>query len=174
MSLTFVFSLPAAAPGSCFVNGREHFNTFDNTGYRFSGPCSSMLVLDSENPEEFKVVLNGDPNCDINNPCQKSLDLIVDGINVHLGRKTNTSFVVRVEGKAVDLPHTTAAPYMKKVTECCCYFTVALGATSQMFFVFHDRPSLNPSWASLIFPILVALLFVIIFLVFCVNCFLFV
>lgn len=114
--LIFVFSLPAAAPGSCFVNGREHFNTFDNTGYRFSGPCSSMLVLDSENPEDFKVVLNGDPSCDINNPCQKSLDLIVDGVNVHLGRKTNTSFVVKVEGTPVDLPHTTAAPYMKKVS----------------------------------------------------------
>ena len=82
-----------------------------------------MLVLDSENPEEFKVVLNGDPNCDIKNPCQKSLDLIVDGINVHLGKKTNTSFVVKVEGKAIDLPHTTAAPYMKTVRDyssCCC------------------------------------------------------
>jgi len=42
--------------------------------------------------------------------------LIVDGINVHLGRKTNTSFVVKVEGVPVDLPHTTAAPYMKSVS----------------------------------------------------------
>lgn len=131
VGLNFVFSLPASAPGSCFVNGREHFNTFDNTGYRFSGPCSSMLVLDSENPEDFKVVLNGDPNCDLNNPCQKTLDLIVDGINVFLGRKTNTSFVVKVEGTPVDLPHTTSAPYMKKV--------------SVMSYVKHDRPSLTTS-----------------------------
>ena len=131
VGLNFVFSLPAAAPGSCFVNGREHFNTFDNTGYRFSGPCSSMLVLDSENPEDFKVVLNGDANCDLNNPCQKSLDLIVDGIKVYLGRKTNTSFVVKVEGTSTDLPHTTSAPYMKKV--------------SLMQYIKHDRPSLTTS-----------------------------
>lgn len=90
-----------------------------------------MLILDSENPEDFKVVLNGDPNCDLNNPCQKTLDLIVDGINVFLGRKTNTSFVVKVEGTPVDLPHTTSAPYMKKV--------------SVMSYVKHDRPSLTTS-----------------------------
>lgn len=125
-----------SAPGSCFVTGREHFNTFDNTGYRFSGPCPAMLVLDSENPEEFKVVLNGDAKCDMNNPCRKSLDLIVDGVNVHLGAKTNTSFIVKVDGKSVDLPHTTMVPYMKKVGQAMavvtpfviCSRTVALAA----------------------------------------------
>ena len=138
LGLNFVFCSPAAAPGSCFVNGREHFNTFDNTGYRFSGPCSSMLVLDSENPEDFKVVLNGDPNCDINNPCQKSLDLIVDGINVYLGGKTNTSFVVKVEGTPVDLPHTTSAPYMKKVR---CYVIYQTRKTESYLICKHREES---------------------------------
>ena len=97
-----------------------------------------MLVLDSENPEDFKVVLNGDPNCDINNPCQKSLDLIVDGINVYLGGKTNTSFVVKVEGTPVDLPHTTSAPYMKKVR---CYVIYQTRKTESYLICKHREES---------------------------------
>ena len=99
------------------MTGNDHFNTFDNTGYRFTGACSSMLVIDNENPDKFKVVLNGDPNCqDVNAPCQKSLDLIVDGVSVHLGARTNTTFIVKVGGKLINLPHTSSDPIIKEVS----------------------------------------------------------
>lgn len=105
-----------SATGTCFVTGRDHFNTFDNTPYRFfQENCSQMLVLDKENPEEFKVVLNGNSGCEMIYPCQKSLDLILDGAKVYLGAKTNTTFIVKVNDKSVDLPYTDSWPYVKKV-----------------------------------------------------------
>ena len=105
-----------SATGTCFVTGRDHFNTFDNTPYRFfQENCSQMLVLDKENPEEFKVVLNGNSGCEMIYPCQKSLDLILDGAKVYLGAKTNTTFIVKVNDKPVDLPYTDSWPYVKKV-----------------------------------------------------------
>lgn len=69
VGLNFVFFLFVLVFGSCFVNGREYFNIFDNIGYRFLGFCLLMFVLDSENFEDFKVVFNGDFNCDFNNLC---------------------------------------------------------------------------------------------------------
>lgn len=44
------------------------------------------------------------------------LDLIVDGINVFLGRKINIFFVVKVEGILVDLFYIMLVFYMKKVS----------------------------------------------------------
>lgn len=98
------------------MTGNDHFNTFDNTGYRFLGACPSWLVLDIGISKDFSVVLNGDPNChDINVKCQKTLDVFVDGVRVHLGAKTNTSFVVKVEGNLINLPHTSSDPIIKQV-----------------------------------------------------------
>ena len=76
-----------------------------------------MLVIDNENPNQFKVVLNGDPNCNVSVPCQKSLDMIVDGVSVHLGATTNTSFVVKVDGNPISLPYTTSSPLIKRVSD---------------------------------------------------------
>lgn len=99
------------------MTGKDHFSTFDNTGYRFTGACSSMLVIDNENPNQFKVVLNGDPNCNVSVPCQKSLDMIVDGVSVHLGAMTNASFVVKVDGNPISLPYTASSPLIKRVSD---------------------------------------------------------
>ena len=105
------------APRRCLVTGIDHFNTFDNTGYRFMGACPSMLVIDSENPKQFKVVLNGNPDCqNVSLPCKKTLDLIVDGVSVHLGAKTNTSFIVKVDGELKKLP-VNKYPVIKEVSE---------------------------------------------------------
>ena len=76
-----------------------------------------MLVIDNENPNQFKVVLNGDPNCNVSVPCQKSLDMIVDGVSVHLGAATNTSFVVKVDGNPISLPYTASSPLIKRVSD---------------------------------------------------------
>ena len=76
-----------------------------------------MLVIDNENPNQFKVVLNGDPNCNVSVPCQKSLDMIVDGVSVHLGATTNTSFVVKVGGNPISLPYTASSPLIKRVSD---------------------------------------------------------
>ena len=76
-----------------------------------------MLVIDNENPNQFKVVLNGDPNCNVSVPCQKSLDMIVDGVSVHLGATTNTSFVVKVDGNPISLPYTASSPLIKRVSD---------------------------------------------------------
>ena len=76
-----------------------------------------MLVIDNENPNQFKVVLNGDPNCNVSVPCQKSLDMIVDGVSVHLGATTNTSFVVKVDGNPISLPYTASSPLIKQVSD---------------------------------------------------------
>lgn len=76
-----------------------------------------MLVIDNENPNQFKVVLNGDPNCNVSVPCQKSLDMIVDGVSVHLGAATNTSFVVKVDGNPISLPYTASSPLIKQVSD---------------------------------------------------------
>ena len=81
-----------------------------------------MLVIDNENPNQFKVVLNGDPNCNVSVPCQKSLDMIVDGVSVHLGAATNTSFVVKVDGNPISLPYTASSPLIKRVSDCYISF----------------------------------------------------
>ena len=112
-----LFCRIVSAPGSCFVTGKDHFSTFDNTGYRFTGACASMLVIDNENPNQFKVVLNGDPNCNVSVPCRKTLDMIIDGVRVHLGAKTNTSFIVKVNDKLINLPYTASSPLIKQVSD---------------------------------------------------------
>ena len=113
------------------MTGKDHFSTFDNTGYRFTGACSSMLVIDNENPNQFKVVLNGDPNCNVSVPCQKSLDMIVDGVSVHLGATTNTSFVVKVDGNPISLPYTASSPLIKRVSDSYISFVETRISISQ-------------------------------------------
>lgn len=113
------------------MTGKDHFSTFDNTGYRFTGACSSMLVIDNENPNQFKVVLNGDPNCNVSVPCQKSLDMIVDGVSVHLGAATNTSFVVKVDGNPISLPYTASSPLIKQVSDSYISFVETRISISQ-------------------------------------------
>ena len=113
------------------MTGKDHFSTFDNTGYRFTGACSSMLVIDNENPNQFKVVLNGDPNCNVSVPCQKSLDMIVDGVSVHLGAATNTSFVVKVDGNPISLPYTASSPLIKRVSDSYISFVETRISISQ-------------------------------------------
>ena len=113
------------------MTGKDHFSTFDNTGYRFTGACSSMLVIDNENPNQFKVVLNGDPNCNVSVPCQKSLDMIVDGVSVHLGATTNTSFVVKVDGNPISLPYTASSPLIKRVSDSYTSFVETRISISQ-------------------------------------------
>lgn len=113
------------------MTGKDHFSTFDNTGYRFTGACSSMLVIDNENPNQFKVVLNGDPNCNVSVPCQKSLDMIVDGVSVHLGATTNTSFVVKVGGNPISLPYTASSPLIKQVSDSYISFVETRISISQ-------------------------------------------
>ena len=113
------------------MTGKDHFSTFDNTGYRFTGACSSMLVIDNENPNQFKVVLNGNPNCNVSVPCQKSLDMIVDGVSVHLGAATNTSFVVKVDGNPISLPYTASSPLIKQVSDSYISFVETRISISQ-------------------------------------------
>ena len=113
------------------MTGKDHYSTFDNTGYRFTGACSSMLVIDNENPNQFKVVLNGDPNCNVSVPCQKSLDMIVDGVSVHLGATTNTSFVVKVGGNPISLPYTASSPLIKRVSDSYISFVETRISISQ-------------------------------------------
>ena len=110
-----VFSFLHLASGSCFVFGEGHFNTFDNMAYRFNGTCDHTLVMDRENTDSLMVVLNGDPDCNLNVKCQKSLNLTIDNVKVFLGRKTNTSFVVKVNGRPVSLPY-TGSPIMRVVS----------------------------------------------------------
>ena len=90
-----------------------------------------MLVIDNENPNQFKVVLNGDPNCNVSVPCQKSLDMIVDGVSVHLGATTNTSFVVKVDGNPISLPYTASSPLIKQVSDSYISFVETRISISQ-------------------------------------------
>ena len=90
-----------------------------------------MLVIDNENPNQFKVVLNGDPNCNVSVPCQKSLDMIVDGVSVHLGATTNTSFVVKVDGNPISLPYTASSPLIKQVSNSYISFVETRISISQ-------------------------------------------
>ena len=90
-----------------------------------------MLVIDNENPNQFKVVLNGDPNCNVSVPCQKSLDMIVDGVSVHLGAATNTSFVVKVDGNPISLPYTASSPLIKQVSDSYISFVETRISISQ-------------------------------------------
>lgn len=74
-----------------------------------------MFVLDKENLEEFKVVLNGNLGCEMIYFCQKFLDLILDGVKVYFGVKINIMFIVKVNDKLVDFLYMDLWFYVKKV-----------------------------------------------------------
>ena len=74
--------------------------------------------MDTVNPPKLEVWLNGDPNCyNVSVPCKKTLGLIVDGVEVHLGARTSTSFNVTVNNEPIHLPRTTSDPTIKEVSE---------------------------------------------------------
>lgn len=103
-----------------------------------------MLVIDNENPNQFKVVLNGDPNCNVSVPCQKSLDMIVDGVSVHLGAATNTSFVVKVDGNPISLPYTASSPLIKQVSDSYISFVETRISISQSVSQQFSQPVSQP------------------------------
>ena len=112
------------APGMCYVTGVGHFSTFDNLGYEFYGSCQYTLVYDQVDVPSFRVVLNGDPNCDVNTPCKKSVNLIVQGKEILLGEKINGQFYVEVENKPVSLPHIKQAPKIQVVSGYIFYHLI--------------------------------------------------
>lgn len=89
--------------GTCSIFGIAHYNTFDNKTYSFHGECNYVMVKLPLEPEKLKVIVNNDANCDPSLPCQKSLTIVVYGVQVDLGKKeSNGHFMVKVDGEEID------------------------------------------------------------------------
>ena len=99
-------------PGMCYIFGNGHFSTFDNKGYNFYGTCQYKVIYDKNPESDFSVVLEQDPDCNINAPCKRSLIIQVDHQTVYLRPKVSNEFYVAIKKngveKRINLPHTSS------------------------------------------------------------------
>ena len=76
---------PAVGRGAmCVAWGQEHYRTFDNKVYTFTGACTYTLARDCS-LNTFTVNVINDRNCQPGASCKRELDLYLGGSKVRRG-----------------------------------------------------------------------------------------
>ena len=89
--------------------------TFDGLNYNLIAGCSYKLVHDLDRTNALDIILNNDPNLTPSSKAKRTVDINVDGQEVHLGNKgTDGGFKVKVGNSLVSLPY-EAVPRIKQV-----------------------------------------------------------
>lgn len=100
----------------CYAYGRGHYRTFDGKNYYYYGTCRYEMVYIKDPLVQFSVTLINDPNCDINGPCNKEVEVTMEGANVFLGgNNENGKPYVTINGEEVTIPYKKKTPSIRMV-----------------------------------------------------------
>ena len=103
------------AKNTCYIRGKMQYITFDGLNYNLIAGCSYKLVHDLDRTNALDIILNNDPNLTPSSKAKRTVDINVDGQEVHLGNKgTDGGFKVKVGNSLVSLPY-EAVPRIKQV-----------------------------------------------------------
>ena len=101
----------------CYAYGRGHYRTFDGNNYYFYGTCKYQMVYVKDSLIRFSVSLINDPNCDINAPCEKKVEVVMEDAVVMLGRKgLNGIPHVTINDQVVNIPYKKRTPSIRMVS----------------------------------------------------------
>ena len=85
----------------------------------------------------FNVILINDPNCDINAPCKKKVEVVMEDAKVFLGPFQDGKPYVTINGKEVNIPYKKSTPSIRMVsmiTSCLMFVaTICLFISSSLW-----------------------------------------
>ena len=100
----------------CYAYGRGHYRTFDGNNYYFYGTCKYQMVYVKDSLIRFSVSLINDPNCDVNGPCQKKVEVVMEDAIVMLGSNGLDGVPrVTINNEDVIIPYKKRTPSIRMV-----------------------------------------------------------
>ena len=100
----------------CYAYGRGHYRTFDGNNYYFYGTCKYQMVYVKDSLIRFSVSLINDPNCDVNGPCQKKVEVVMEDAIVMLGSNGLDGIPrVTINNEDVIIPYKKRTPSIRMV-----------------------------------------------------------
>ena len=106
----------------CVAWGQEHYRTFDNNVYTFTGQCTYVLARDCAH-NTFTVNVINDRNCRPGGDCKRELDLYLGSSKVWLFHLHNWEFAVYDSSvyvcKSIFIPVNYIKKYMRARKRTC-------------------------------------------------------
>ncbi|XP_076461744.1 uncharacterized protein LOC143294198 [Babylonia areolata] len=97
----------------CVAWGQEHYRTFDNKVYTFTGACTYVLARDCTD-NTFTVTVINDRNCHSGATCKRELDIYIGSAKVSL-RQGSSGPEVTWDGTSLSVPTSRSGTVFQQV-----------------------------------------------------------